>query len=132
DNVTYNTTWLSAFGQSTPTHYLFASATDTGDEDAIWHTTNANASPSVWFPEFTSYDFEPKPVDAVFTTLYGSWMGDWNARSLRDHARDREFTNEDGSVSPIWPYDSDHPVRADIIRAALASDGDTLVSTLYS
>lgn len=116
-------TWLSEFGESNPTHYLFASAADTGDADVIWHTFEGN----IHFPQFTSYDFDDKTVKGVFTTLLGSYQGDWNSRSIRGN---ESFTDPQGNPG-LHPVDPNHPLRTNIIRSLLASDGDALVSTLY-
>ncbi len=136
-NVDYDLTWLEGFEQTDPTHYLFASALDGGQEDAIWHTYAPTASPPILYPEFASYHFNETPVNAVFSTVLGSWMGDWNNRSLRAITNPNgvppvfNFTGPSGGPPDLFPWDSDHRVKANLMRSLLGADGDALVSTVW-
>ena len=129
-NVTFNSsdTWLSEFADSDPTHYLFAVAMDTGDFDTIWHAQNA----TIKDPQFASYHFDSTPVNGVFTMVYGSYMTDWNSRSLRAQLPFHNYTQPNGGGPYPFEGDPDHPVKASLIRSLLAAEGDALVSSFAS
>lgn len=126
--------WLNEFGAANPTHYLFAHANEGGEHDALWRDLNPGHNPPKYFAQLTSYHFHTKPVRAVFNQLDGSWMGDWNNRSLRvvtdANSGKFNFTGSNGGAPDLFPWESAHPSRASLVRSVLASDGDALISMM--
>jgi hypothetical protein len=112
--------WVDKFSQTNEDYLIAIANSSAGQEDAAGVDQDAQGQQTGWV---TSYNFG-QPVNSVITTAFGSYMGDWNNRSLRNPG---SISDHQGTA---WPTGTTSQLKPNLIRATLASGGDTLVSCL--